>query len=398
MKTIWLLLASIVHVFAHDELYILIDEVSLYNCRGGKLSSNLQKSYLGFSVKNEITINEEDVQIVNERGNRVYYIRAPGNYSLDFKKIKVKQNFGFLAGEIGITLQVPVLEGPAGIRFDLPYTMIPETTLLSQKCDEFSGVIERNGRTYCRYCDLCQVSQAVENELAAGRHQFLSRSENDTPVSKCYNIEANEYDFRRTIQLPSRSHLEGLIRSKAQGIDDEIKKRLNKGRGRFQVFLNLITSDKPAISRNRWMAGSKDCDCCFNRNAPHCDSLSYLYCNMEDCKTGWALQCLHNSAKVAACYTVEFNYRMTTSYADVLEFLRENNYPNQDSYFTQPNQPAVPTTRRPVKPSLEVRQANQLQMTQACVESMPARMTHLRRYCTIFWNEKLCCEHCPDIC
>ncbi|UMM34499.1 hypothetical protein L5515_007549 [Caenorhabditis briggsae] len=146
------------------------------------------------------------------------------------------------------------------------------------------------------------------------------------------------------------------------------------------------------------MAGSKDCDCCFNRNAPHCDSLSYLYCNMEDCKTGWALQCLHNSAKVAACYTVEFNYRMTTSYADVLEFLRENNYPNQDSYFTQPNQPAVPTTRRPVKPSLEVRQANQLQMTQACVESMPARMTHLRRYCTIFWNEKLCCEHCPDIC
>ncbi|PIC26173.1 hypothetical protein B9Z55_018834 [Caenorhabditis nigoni] len=384
MKTIWLLLASILHVlFAHDELYILIDEVSLYNCRG---------------VKNEITINEEDVQIVNERGNRVYYIRAPGNYSLDFKKIKVKQNFGFLAGEIGITLQVPVLEGPAGIRFDLPYTMIPETTLLSQKCDEFSGVIERNGRTYCRYCDLCQVSQAVENELAAGRHQFLSQSENDTPVSKCYNIEANEYDFRRTIQLPSRSHLEGLIRSKAQGIDDEIKKRLNKGRGRFQVFLNLITSDKPAISRNRWMAGSKDCDCCFNRNAPHCDSLSYLYCNMEDCKTGWALQCLHNSAKVAACYTVEFNYRMTTSYADVLEFLRENNYPNQDSYFTQPNQPAVPTTRRPAKPSLEVRQANQLQMTQACVESMPARMTHLRRYCTIFWNEKLCCEHCPDIC
>lgn len=244
------------------------------------------------SVKNEITVKEEDVQIVNERGNRVYYIRAPGNYSLDFKKIKVKQNFGFLAGEIGVTLQVPVLEGPAGIRFDLPYTMVPETTLLSQKCDDFSGVIERNGRTYCRYCDLCHVSQAVENELASGRHQvgslyifykfsemtlfqFLSQSENDTPISKCYNIESNEYDFRRTIQLPSRSQLEGLIRSKAQGIDDEIKKRLNKGvfifftsipehsenifqRGRFQVFLNLITSDKPAISLNRWMAGSKD--------------------------------------------------------------------------------------------------------------------------------------------
>lgn len=92
------------------------------------------------------------------------------------------------------------------------------------------------------------------------------------------------------------------------------------------------------------------------------------------------------------------HFRMTTSYSDVLEFLRENNYPNQDSQYTQPNQPLVPTTRRPVTPSFEARQANQLQMTQACVESMPSRMTHLKRYCTIFWNEKLCCEHCPDIC
>ncbi|CAI5451863.1 unnamed protein product [Caenorhabditis angaria] len=387
MFLIFLPLISLISTLAaNDDLYILIDEISLYNCRG---------------IKNEIKVSEDDVQIVNELGNRVYYIRAPGNYSLDFKKIKVAKNFGYLAGEIGVTLQVPIIEGPAGIRFDLPYTMIPETSLLSQKCDDNSGIVERNGRTYCRYCDLCQVSEAVEKELSNGQHQFLSRSAGDTPISKCHNIEANEYDFRRTIQLPSRSQLENLIKSKAQGIDDEIKKRLNKGRGRFQVFLNLIASEKPAISKARWFAGSKDCECCFNRNAENCDSLSYFYCNMEDCKTGWALQCLHNTARIAACYTVEFNYRMTTQYSDVQQFLKENNYPNQDAYSSNPTNyesQTLPPTPKTTTQSAEARQVDQIQMSRACVEAMSPRLTHLRRYCTIFWNEKLCCEHCPDIC
>lgn len=129
-------------------------------------------------------MKEEDVEIVNERGNKVqtrfsrlpvasdfiyfvkvYYIRAPGNYSLRFKKIKVEKDFGFLAGEIGVTLQVPIIEGPAGnrsafllrdrhcgwdsgIRFDYPYTMVPETGLLYQQCDAHSGIIERNGRQF----------------------------------------------------------------------------------------------------------------------------------------------------------------------------------------------------------------------------------------------------------
>lgn len=64
--------------------------------------------------------------------------------------------------------------------------------------------------------------------------------------------------------------------------------------------------------------------------------LSFLYCNAEDCKSAWAQQCLHNSARIAACYTVEFNYRMTTAYADVVHFLRENNYPNQEIATRRP--------------------------------------------------------------
>uniref|UniRef100_A0A914Y6T3 Uncharacterized protein n=1 Tax=Panagrolaimus superbus TaxID=310955 RepID=A0A914Y6T3_9BILA len=82
-----------------DDLFILLDEISVFGCRG---------------VQNEVRLREEDVNIVNEKGNKVYYIRAPGNYSLHFGNIKVLKNLGHLTGEIGVTLQVPVLEGPAG--------------------------------------------------------------------------------------------------------------------------------------------------------------------------------------------------------------------------------------------------------------------------------------------
>ncbi|EPB75106.1 hypothetical protein ANCCEY_05829 [Ancylostoma ceylanicum] len=127
----------VVYCSAYEDLYILIDEISLYNCRG---------------VRNEIKIEEEDVNIVNDKGN---------------KRIKVEKDFGFLAGEIGVTLQVPIIEGPAGIRFDLPYTMVPETGLLSQQCDEHSGIIERNGRQYWYELDLSlRLSQPSCDRLA----------------------------------------------------------------------------------------------------------------------------------------------------------------------------------------------------------------------------------------
>lgn len=72
-------------------------------------------------MKNEIKLSEEDVNIVNEKGNKVYFIKAPGNYSLHFKNIKVLNDFGYLSGEIGVTLQVPLLEGPAGKNFSLTF-------------------------------------------------------------------------------------------------------------------------------------------------------------------------------------------------------------------------------------------------------------------------------------
>jgi hypothetical protein len=66
------------------------------------------------SVKNEIKLTEDDVNVLNEKGNKVYYIKAPGNYTIHFSRISVLQDFGHLSGELGVTLQVPLLEGPAG--------------------------------------------------------------------------------------------------------------------------------------------------------------------------------------------------------------------------------------------------------------------------------------------
>ncbi|KHJ85726.1 hypothetical protein OESDEN_14540 [Oesophagostomum dentatum] len=117
---------------------------------------------------------------------------------------------------------------------------------------------------YSRYCDLCGVGEKLKSELNDGGHQFLPTMAGDTQVDgqRCGSVAAREYDFKRTISLPNRNTLEQLIRSKVQGVDDEVKKRLNKGRGRFQVFLNLIVADKPSIPQKRWFDGSKEVRCC----------------------------------------------------------------------------------------------------------------------------------------
>uniref|UniRef100_A0A0N4ZZW4 Uncharacterized protein n=1 Tax=Parastrongyloides trichosuri TaxID=131310 RepID=A0A0N4ZZW4_PARTI len=363
-----------------DDLYILLDEISVFSCRG---------------VKNQIKIEENDVNIVNDKGNKVYYIHAPGDYSFHFSKINVLDNFGHLTGELGVTLQVPLLEGPAGIRFDVPYTMIPETGILNQECDEHSGIVERDGKQYCRYCELCNLSSKIEKQLKNNKVlPGLAKGQESPFGPKCGKISSNTYEFKRSISIPGRRDLEKKIKDKVQGIDAEVKKRLNKGRGRFQVFLNLISADQPPITQKAWFDGSEQCRGCGpgNRGDKSNPALSFLYCNTEDCKSAWAQQCLHNSAKIVACYTVEFNYRMTTKYSDVLQFLRENNYPNQETATAPVTEPP---TEAPEAPSPVSALGS---LSERCVAKMASRLTHLRRYCTIFWNEKLCCQHCEGVC
>uniref|UniRef100_A0A1I8C0G8 Uncharacterized protein n=1 Tax=Meloidogyne hapla TaxID=6305 RepID=A0A1I8C0G8_MELHA len=362
----------------NGDLYILLDEISVFSCRG---------------IKNEIKLTEEDVQIVNEKGNKVYYIKAPGNYSLHFKNINVLNNL------------VPILEGPAGIRFDVPYTMIPETGLLDQHCDETSGIVQREKRQYCRYCELCTLADKIEQGLANGEHQYLPilASGQEQPFApKCSKIGAKSYEFKRTINLPGRFDLEQKVKQKMSGVDAEIRKRLNKGRGRFQVFLNLISADAPPITMTDWFDGSEQCRCCGREKDPKCRGvLSFLYCNVEDCKSAYAQQCLHNSARIVACYTVEFNYRMTTRKEEVQQFLQQftTEIPNikEENNNQRINQHQTSSPRRLVYGD-EQRSRQPKELSIKCVSQMATRLTHLRRYCNIFWNEKLCCSHCPGIC
>uniref|UniRef100_A0A183CU82 VWFD domain-containing protein n=1 Tax=Gongylonema pulchrum TaxID=637853 RepID=A0A183CU82_9BILA len=327
-----------------------------------------------FVVKNEIKVTEDDIAIRNEKGNRAYFIKAPGNYSLHFKRIVVTKDFG--------------------IRFDLPYTMIPETGLLDQKCDEYSGIVQRAGRH--RYCDICGLTEKLENGLNEEGHLFLpeiARGNEKKFAPVCNRISSDTYEFKRTINLPGRRELEARVSEKVQGLDGEIRQRLNKRRGRFQVFLNLISAKQPPIKQDAWFAASADCRCCSRERDASCRGvLSFLYCNSEDCKSTWAQQCLHNSARIAACYTVEFNYRMTTSYTVVTQFLRDNNYPDQERFA------APPTTASPHQPAIDEDDHGSLPLAERCVTRMPERLSNLRRYCTIFWNDKLCCSHCPGTC
>ncbi|VIO98884.1 Uncharacterized protein BM_BM2172 [Brugia malayi] len=366
-----------------DNLYILIDEISVYTCRG---------------AKNEIKLTEDDIDIVNEKGNRVYFIKAPGSYSLHFKKLVVTRDIGYLSGEIGVTLQVPIIEGPAGIRFDLPYTVVPETGILDQECDKHSGVVERGNRQYCRYCDICGLTAKLETDLNDKGHLFLpevARGTEEKFAPVCNRIASNIYEFNRTINLPGRRELLARINEKVQGLDGEIRERLNKKRGRFQIFLNLISAEQPAIKQDDWFAKSADCQCCWDDRDASCHGvLSFLYCSKEECKNNWARRCLHHTARIVACYTVEFNYRTTTSYADVIQFLKENNYPNQEAITSIPIIQRIPPHPRGTVEVKDIAQS----LAERCVAKMPQRLTHLRRYCTIFWNDKLCCSHCPGVC
>ena len=109
---------------------------------------NCCEKVFNISVQNKMEIKSEDIAITNEHGRRVNYIKAPGTYAIHFQKIRVLQPLPNLSGELSATLQVPLFEGPQGLRFDLPYQVIPETGILEQRCDSHSGIVSRNRRNY----------------------------------------------------------------------------------------------------------------------------------------------------------------------------------------------------------------------------------------------------------
>ena len=80
-----------------------------------------------------------------------------------------------------------------------------------------------------------------------GGHQFLpelAAGEEQAFAPHCGKIQSDVYEFKRTIKLPGKKELENMIKNKVQGVDNEIKKRLNKGVGYFVPDLSFWCAAK----------------------------------------------------------------------------------------------------------------------------------------------------------
>lgn len=131
----------------NNKLWILIENAQVFQCQGGKLNFNqcnfvICVKTLKFSVNNEITVDPNDIRIVDSNNNPINLIEAPGEYRINFKNIHVQERFSNLNGFMRITLQVPLASGPFGVNWHYTYQAIPHKKLFDgSQCDNESGVV-----------------------------------------------------------------------------------------------------------------------------------------------------------------------------------------------------------------------------------------------------------------
>lgn len=78
-------------------------------------------------------------------------------------------------------------------------------------------------------------------------HLFLpevARGTEEKFAPVCNRIASNIYEFKRTINLPGRRELERQINDKVQGLDGEIRQRLNKKVFFFHVYFTFSLKKK----------------------------------------------------------------------------------------------------------------------------------------------------------
>lgn len=96
-----------------------------------------------------MTINKEDVSIVDKNGKLALYLECPNEYTIVIKNVKAKEQLPNLSGDIGAKLQVPLVQGPGGLSLDYPYQVIPQKKAFEGTlCDNESGVITDNGKEF----------------------------------------------------------------------------------------------------------------------------------------------------------------------------------------------------------------------------------------------------------
>lgn len=375
------------------KLWILLENASINSCR---------------DVENKVLIDEKDVSVTDKNGCKVNYIEAPGEYNIRFKNMRVTRPLPNLSGELAVTVQVPLVEGPFGINWDFPYQAVPEDNLINKKCDAESGVVTgRNNKLVCRYCDLCRTSDQVEQQLNQKFKYLPEVGEDESSFSPaCKKVSSQTYEIVRTVKLPSKEELERQANEKYSGIGGDLKKRLNRGKGKMEVTLNLLTSDQTTTTLEDFLKSDSNCRCCYDTQNFFCRALGSFACKAEECRKNWAQSCLRGRTDAAACYTVVYNYRVTDNFNEVEAFLRQKNLPIIGSQCdsttagavakTEPT--AAPTTAAPTTKAAQTtaRAGNLTQRQQNCVNVITK--ANVKQYCLSRWRDSFCCSQCPGQC
>lgn len=389
-----------------DDFYIMIDRVEVHKCAG---------------QPNSVQIRKEDIEIVDEDGDKINYIKAPGKIQIRFNRVSLDQPLPYISGEMSALLDIPVINVGSFINFNIPYSVIPEKRLTADVCDRESGVVtkQENGRqnNYCRYCDLCATSARTEQSLS--RNNYLPEVEKSRKELSfrriCNRLDAKTYSIMRTVQLPGKRELERQANQQFQGVGADIKRRFNVGKGRFLVRLHLLTSNSPAKD----YATTQKERCSGGQGGLLSGLINGFTCNArcnvpflgEDCRAYYAQNCI-SGERMAACYTTEFFYTATDKYSEVQQFLAQkgltDNYLQSNSGRSKPEQsPQTNTVVQGANQGLvptagAARTGGQGNWRRDCVNFIPEWNKRIKSICNRYlqqrrWNPR-CCDYCQGFC
>jgi len=309
-----------------DKFWILFDHTNLFECTG---------------VTNQYVIDKDDISILDKNGKLVYYLECPNDYTINFNNVRALKPLPNLSGLFGATLQVPLVEGPAGLSLDYPYQCIPEKKLLEgSQCDNESGVwtdpAER--KEYCRYCELCQTSAHVEKKVSSDAfgHKYADITDSNSFSKVCTHIDTKTYSLSRKISVPGKKELQDSANQNVKpGLDSTLESKLKIGKGKLQIFMKLISSTSPPVPSSNYYANHKGCECCTKDANGNSNCQAGFFNNVFNqfsgglagsgnnclkCNNDYVQNCVTGQPQVVGCYTVEYNFRVTDKWSDVQEF------------------------------------------------------------------------------
>jgi len=288
----------------NNGLEICINRAEAQECPGfyGRYNGN----------NRNVQINTDQLKVIDLNTNEeAYSIKLPGRYRLEFNDIRiVGKDIEFMAGDLRVDLvDIPVFGTIQAMPSLLPIPVTNVNQLLgfgrrqqfTRFCDEKSNRVEVDGQ-YCRYCDLCEVSAAVDNDLNKGPQKILPNVNAEGRFAgNCSTFrQGQRYRLLRTISLPEPQQ----AKSNLPPIERTLQGAFDKGQGRMVVRLRLLnaarSSQDSQCNRPVWcqfFSGSSQCQC---QSSPGSSQNLQQQCSTSE---GYM-----EGFQLAACYDIAFNY------------------------------------------------------------------------------------------